>query len=111
MKYSGVDIDDFGRAIFCPNCGWNTMYNEDVSCRVCGMTIINKCADTPKVSAEGWDYIRPSCNTTLDGSSRYCINCGNKSTFYINDFLDSWKDERDTNFSEILITLNSKRIF
>lgn len=100
MKYIGIDIDIFGRAIFCPHCGWNALNNQDIDCHVCGMVIINKCADTQKISENGWKYTQPSCNTILDGKSRFCITCGNMSTFFINKYLDSWEEDKDANFDK-----------
>ena len=100
MRYSGVEIDQYGRVINCPICGADCLFSNSDTCVNCGTFIINKCADTKREYISGWPYIQPSCNAVLDGSSRHCIYCGNQSTFFKQGLLDNWFEEYKTNYPD-----------
>lgn len=110
MKYSSIDVDQYGRVIYCPFCGSLQLFNTNEYCTSCNIILINKCSDTRYEIKPGWPYIKPSCNTVLDGSSRYCINCGNESTFYQQELLESWIDEINSpdSFSEFAIKIKEE---
>jgi hypothetical protein len=93
MKYEGYEVDDFGRAIYCPGCGVETFYHQDEHCRVCNSIIRNRCSDTERNTKEGWNYLLPGCGAVLQGNARYCGSCGNESTFLHHGILDDWKEE------------------
>lgn len=111
MKYSSIDVDDFGRVIYCPFCGVTQYQNNDTKCPHCETPLINMCSDTKRKTNLGWEYIHPSCQKILDGNARYCIHCGNQSTFLALDILDGWENEKrvSNRFSEIAVDPNNLR--
>lgn len=90
MKYNGYEVDDMGRAFECPRCGNEELLYDGEHCKICGITLINKCANQRFWNGE----IEWECGTILDGNARYCIKCGNESTYYQQDLLDNWETER-----------------
>lgn len=92
MKYSGIEIDDQGRALECPICK-NTELSEDGGfCMICGESIINFCSDDNPFG--GCDYRLP-----LSGRARFCPHCGQKSTFFARGILKAWnQEEKKTEF-------------
>jgi Zn-dependent peptidase ImmA (M78 family) len=92
MIYDGYKLDGMGRAIECPQCGnEEVILYEGEHCNVCGIMLINKCAPTHRTDETGWNYSQDSCHTILSGNARYCVNCGNESTFFQQDLLDDWR--------------------
>lgn len=96
MKYDGYDVDELGRALICPVCDNEELHYDGSYCKACGTFIINKCADTNRTSETGWKYPQESCHATLEGNARYCVKCGNESTFFQQGLLDDWKKEKQT---------------
>jgi Zn-dependent peptidase ImmA (M78 family) len=90
MKYDGYDLDEFGRAFECPRCGNEELNYDGDHCKVCSLIIINKCTNQEMWNGE----IQWECGTMLDGNARYCIKCGCESTFYQQNLLDKWEDEK-----------------
>lgn len=89
MKYEGYHLKD-GRPVFeCPVCK-----NEEVDhgefCKVCGITVVNKCTHV-EYDFNGQIYYE--CGTLADGDARYCIKCGSKTTYFENGLLKDWVDE------------------
>lgn len=95
MKYDGYELDKMGRALICPTCDNENLFYDGEYCNVCGTYLINKCADTDRIDSTNWEYTQPSCNTTLSGNSRFCIKCGNESTFFQQKLLDEWNIEKN----------------
>ncbi len=90
MKYDGYKVDDIGRAIECPRCGNEEVQFEGEHCIACSLIIINKCTNQHIWNGE----VEWECGTTLPGNARYCYKCGNASTFFQQDLLDSWEVEK-----------------
>lgn len=93
MQYSGIKVDDLGRAEECPNCHNTEVYESGHFCVICGCRIINVCSQsTPETQ------FRPTCthNDPLPGNARYCPYCGAKTTFFESKFIDSWNGEDDS---------------
>jgi hypothetical protein len=43
----------------------------------------------------GNEYVtKESCGAPAEGNARYCIHCGNRTTYYINGLLPSWNEEK-----------------
>jgi len=101
VKYDGYEVDEIGRAIECPQCGNEELYYDGDHCKICGTFLINKCADTYRKDDTGWVYTQESCHTVLHGNARYCVKCGNESTFYQQGLLDDWKKEKELLLEEI----------
>ncbi|CAM3524860.1 hypothetical protein EDM52_20670 [Brevibacillus invocatus] len=89
MIYDGFELDSKGRALICPRCS-NEQINGGEFCKICGVTIINKC------SSSGYDTYKNEpweCGTIAEGNARYCIKCGEKTTFFENELLKAWDVE------------------
>lgn len=94
MIYNGYLLDDNSRALVCPRCENEHLNYEGDICKICGLEIINQCAPTFVADSSGWVDENPSCGTPLDGDARYCVKCGNESTFYKQGLLEDWKEEK-----------------
>jgi Zn-dependent peptidase ImmA (M78 family) len=89
MIYKGFTLDKNGRAIICPKCENEELYEDADNCKICNAPIINKCAETQI----DYNEFSPSCGAILDGNARYC-KCGNVSTFFQQELLKDWETER-----------------
>jgi Zn-dependent peptidase ImmA (M78 family) len=90
MRYDGYELDEFGRAYECPRCGNEELNYDGDHCKICSLIIINKCTNQEMWNGE----IQWECGTMLDGNARYCIKCGSESTFYQQNLLDKWEEEK-----------------
>ncbi|MFA5880577.1 MAG: ImmA/IrrE family metallo-endopeptidase [Eubacteriales bacterium] len=92
MIYEGYDLDENGRPDICPVCENEELGKEDNHCKICGTSLVNKCTGSgyDGDSGELWE-----CETIASGNARYCIKCGEKTTYFKNSLLASWGDERD----------------
>ncbi|MFP7444316.1 ImmA/IrrE family metallo-endopeptidase [Bacillus infantis] len=96
MNYESYIVDEIGRAIQCPVCDNEELMYDGDHCKICGTFLVNKCADTEKVDDyTGLYYKSESCHTTLDGNARFCVKCGNESTYHQQELLDDWKKEKE----------------
>ncbi|MED1643689.1 ImmA/IrrE family metallo-endopeptidase [Brevibacillus agri] len=101
MKYSGIEIDELGRAIVCPVC-----QNEAISglyCQICGTYLINRCTgfdDEPNNRFKGSWHDLQGCGKILEGNARFCIDCGSTSTFYESGLLRGWEQIQKERFQE-----------
>jgi len=89
MKYTGHELDEKGHALICPKCE-----NEETtlggSCIICGTGLVNKCARTNTYN-NGYESYDESCDTLAPGNARYCYSCGNETTFFQSEVLESWE--------------------
>lgn len=96
MKYESYFVDEIGRAIQCPVCDNEELIYDGDHCKICGTFLVNKCADTEKVDDySGRYYKADSCHTILEGNARFCVKCGNESTYQQQGLLDDWKTEKE----------------
>lgn len=77
MFYELLDSHENGKLKMCPICK-----NEDTDisgsyCQICGVNLINHCTN-------------PDCEQELPTNARYCPHCGDTSSFYQRDILESW---------------------
>lgn len=93
--YNGHFLDDNSRATICPNCDNEHLNYEGDYCIICGTGIVNKCASTYRTYETGFHNLEPSCETLLDGDARFCMKCGNESTFFQQGLLEDWKKEKE----------------
>ena len=93
VKYQGFILDKDGRPSVCPRCS-----NEELNgeyCKICGTYIVNKCSAETDLDLNGNEYVtKESCGAPAEGNARYCIHCGNRTTYYINGLLPSWNEEK-----------------
>lgn len=89
MKYkSNYKLDENSRITVCPIC-----HNEEISdgeyCKICGAYLINKCTN---IVEDEWGNQIDGCGKLAEANARYCIYCGNKTTFYKNHLLCDYKN-------------------
>jgi Zn-dependent peptidase ImmA (M78 family)/RNA polymerase subunit RPABC4/transcription elongation factor Spt4 len=93
MIYPGWALTQYGKAIYCPRCQ-NEEINHDYDiCKICGTTIVNKCAGKEVEDWNGNTHVE-CCETISDGNARYCIKCGARTTFYDQNLLLPWEEEK-----------------
>lgn len=89
MKYKcDYNLDANGRITKCPIC-----HNEEIIdgeyCKICGTYLINKCTNFIE---DEWGYQINGCGKLAESNARYCIYCGNETTFYKNHLLCDYKN-------------------
>lgn len=107
LKYPDIVVDTGSKAVSCPVC-----QNEEIDggdfCKICGTYLTNRCTGisyedmndpfhefsaSQLISSDG-------CGTLLQGNARFCTSCGCVSTFYIQDLLKNWQDEKQSILAE-----------
>lgn len=78
------------KAIICPVCDNEGINPEGNYCHICGTYLINECVG---YTNEHGNWIE-GCGNKEIGSSRYCSICGNPTSFYRDNVLLPWQDER-----------------
>jgi len=79
--YKDIKVSGEGKIQECPICQNEESLSDASYCKICGLYILNEC------SSNGF------CSATLDGNARFCSQCGEMSTFFINGLLKTWKGE------------------
>lgn len=102
LKYPDIIVDTNSKAILCPVCK-----NEEVDggdfCKICGTYLINRCTgissndmDDPFNRFNASQLISSNgCGTALQGNARFCTSCGCISTFYVQELLQDWHEEKN----------------
>lgn len=100
LKYSCIPVDNKSKVGICPVCQ-NEELNGDF-CEICGTYLINRCTGRilngpfnpfNQIDASEIPSFK-GCGTLLQGNARFCNKCGSISTFYIQQLLDDWHDEK-----------------
>lgn len=101
MRYRKYDLDLDGYPTICPNCE-NEELDSKNYCNVCGIYTRNICLgnyksnyDTRGYALPIEDFLEGGCKTILSGNSRYCSDCGGKSSYYFQGLLKNWNLEKD----------------
>lgn len=100
VKYKdGVELDEFGRALTCPQCG-----NEDIGvlekfCELCGASLYQRCCGCSSLDDKTSDT--EGCDIKLSGRARFCTKCGSITTFYKFGYLKDWQEEKQEIEEEI----------
>lgn len=101
MRYRKYDLDLDGYPTICPNCE-NEELDSKNYCNVCGIYIRNICLGNYKSNYDprGYalpieDFLEDGCKAVLSGNSRYCSDCGGKSSYYFQGLLKNWNLEKD----------------
>ncbi|MCY8045736.1 ImmA/IrrE family metallo-endopeptidase [Bacillus haynesii] len=95
LIYNGYTLDNNGRALICPTCENEQIHYDGNICKICNTYLVNKCASTYQQDDTGYVFSQKSCETILDGNARYCIKCGNESTFFQQGLLKNWREEKE----------------
>lgn len=90
MNYTcNYKIDENSRLTQCPIC-----HNEEITvgeyCKICGTYLINKCTNI--IEDTFGNQLEGSCGKLAEANARYCIYCGNETTFYKKHLLCDYKD-------------------
>lgn len=86
MKYTGIQVDQDGKATSCPICSNTETFGDGFYCQICGHDLVNRCS-SGRHFEDGYEYY------PLNGQARYCDGCGSESTFYINEYLRGYEVE------------------
>lgn len=101
MRYRKYNLDLDGYPTICPNCE-NEELDTGNYCNVCGIYTRNICLgnyesnyDTRGYALPIGDFLNDGCKTVLSGNSRYCPDCGGKSSYFFQGLLKNWDLEKD----------------
>jgi len=85
-------LDENSRSIICPRCHNDQLHYKGNFCPICGAYLVNKCTDLVlKYDKFGKPIeVKKGCNQLAEGNARYCIYCGNPTTFSESGFLSPW---------------------
>jgi predicted RNA-binding Zn-ribbon protein involved in translation (DUF1610 family) len=106
MIYSGLEVDESGKAMECPECG-NTEISDGDYCKICGTMIVNRCG---QVAYDPYGQnpkpipCEASIQHSLPGNARFCPYCGNETSFLKNGLLKKWDAKQDESESYIVST-------
>ena len=100
MRYYKYVLDENGFPNSCPRCG-NEELNGCVFCNVCGIYVRNICLGDCGDNYDVWghsipiqDQLEKGCGKSLAGNSRYCPDCGGKSSYFFQGLLKAWDIEK-----------------
>jgi len=91
MIYDGYELDENGYPSVCPRCENEEIDKEGNHCKICGVPIVNKCTGTVYDRQADESY---ECGTIASGNARYCIKCGEITTYFEHELLERWQDEK-----------------
>lgn len=101
MRYKKYDLNSDGYPAICPNCENEELGNNNY-CNVCGIYTRNICLGNYESNYDIRGYVLPiedflddGCKTVLSGNSRYCPNCGGKSSYFFQGLLKNWNLEKE----------------
>ena len=101
MRYKKYSLDLDGYPTICPNCE-NEELDGSNYCNVCGIYTRNICLgkyesnyDTRGYALPIEDFLDNGCKTVLSGNSRYCPDCGGKSSYFFQGLLKNWDLEKE----------------
>lgn len=101
MRYPKYDLDLDGYPIICPKCE-NEELDSHNYCNVCGIYTRNICIGDYESNFDSRGYAIPivhflgnGCKKVLAGNSRYCPDCGGKSSYFFQGLLKNWDLEKD----------------
>lgn len=83
MKYEGIELNEHGLPIECPNCKNEDIVPDSEHCIICGDYILNQCIN------RDCDYNEQ----LLPGNARYCPYCGSETTYLRHKFLEKCKQD------------------
>lgn len=100
MRYSKYKLNEDGYPTKCPRFE-NEELDNDAFCNVCRLYAQNICIGVWESNYDNWGNLIPiqsvlndGCHKTLAGNSRYCPDCGGKSTYFYQGLLKNWDIEK-----------------
>ena len=101
MRYPKYELDLTGYPSFCPRCG-NEELDYNKYCNICGIYTRNICVGNYDNNYDHFGYmiaiehyLENGCKKTLSGNSRYCPDCGGKSSYFFQGLLKNWDLEKE----------------
>lgn len=101
MKYSQILLNEEGCPVVCPRCENEELDGKNY-CNICGLYIKNICIGDydNNFTPNGYaipivHYLDNGCKTVLSGNSRYCPDCGGKSSYFFQGLLKKWDLEKN----------------
>lgn len=101
MRYPKYELDLTGYPSFCPRCG-NEELDYNKYCNICGIYTRNICVGNYDNNYDQFGYmiaiehyLENGCKKTLSGNSRYCPDCGGKSSYFFQGLLKNWDLEKE----------------
>lgn len=124
MNYSKIETNESGTPLECPKCQ-NTVLDDNFNyCPICSTYVHNVClgGDNNRYFDDEGEYKKSineryesnqQCAGYLDGSYRFCPDCGSETSFYEQKLLISWNEEQkqfnsDADPFSVRTTFNSK---
>lgn len=108
MKYFKYDFGESGIPPKCPQCE-NEELNSGKYYNICGVYIQNICIGNYEDNFDSWgnqlsitDFLNDGCKKILAGNSRYCPDCGGKSSYFFQGLLKTWQLEKQEQDTKIL---------
>ncbi|NRE00172.1 ImmA/IrrE family metallo-endopeptidase [Enterococcus faecalis] len=105
MIYSKIDTNENGTPNECPKCHAENLDDKFMFCPWCSTILHNYCLGTKEnryiqTSSNGdfeeksiHEQIHEGCGKIIDGSFRYCPQCGGETSYYREKLLKSWEEE------------------
>lgn len=100
MKYFKYELDQSGYPTRCPQCD-NEEDSHGTYCEICGIHKQNICVgdydnnyDSLGDQLHIKNILDNGCKKILAGNSRYCPDCGGKSSYFFQGLLKNWKLEK-----------------
>lgn len=101
MRYPKYELDLTGYPSACPRCG-NEELDYNKYCNICGIYTRNICVGHYENNYDQFGYmiaiehyLENGCKKTLSGNSRYCPDCGGKSSYFFQGLLKNWDLEKE----------------
>lgn len=93
MIYDGFALDKNFKAIICPRCGNEEPEEQGDYCPICGAYLVNRCSDIMDSDLNGNEWVKKEgCDFFANGNARFCVHCGNPTTYYQQGLLKPWDE-------------------
>lgn len=104
MKYSSITLNDKGFPLKCPRCDNEDIKSTDKYCSVCATYLHNICIgygpfdESPYAPYPTFEPYKETngCGKSLPGYARYCPDCGGISSYFNQELLSYWENEKET---------------
>lgn len=90
MKYKEINLSKG-----CPLCDNEDIIENGKYCHICGLGLKNECQYEYDGLSKTFIQCEEAEKTPIPSNARYCPYCGSKTTFYSNNVLSSWQNEKN----------------
>lgn len=103
MRYSKIELNDEGFPLQCPRCKNEDIDSSQKFCQVCATYLRNICIgqgpfeQSPFEPYPSFELYKESngCGKKLPGFARYCPDCGGLSSYFNQELLSFWENEKE----------------